>query len=136
MIFTSKTLFTRNDDMWISIYAICVEFDFDFRSSHSYVVSVRCNRFFLRFAFFFARHEKEKKNEMCDLYKRRSALWFSRWKFHLHETMICELRFMRYVLNSILIFVRHTRTLFLNQKNSMFAFLRHEKKKKRSKWLI
>ena len=47
--------------------------------------------------------------------------------------MICELRFMRYVLNSTLIFARYTRTSLLNQKNSMLALLRHEKKKKKSK---
>ena len=44
-----------------------------------------------------------KHKKKPNLYKRQSTLWFLYRKLYLHETIICELRFMRYMLNSALI---------------------------------
>ena len=98
----------------------------------------RSYRFFSKLTSRFCAEKKRKKNEMCDLYKRQSALWFSRRKLYLHETMICELRFMRYVLNSILIFARHTRTTtfyftFCIVIRFIFSKVDHRREKKRRK---
>ena len=80
---------------------------------------VKCNRFFcfenyIRVVDFFifvifslVMKKKKKKNEMCDLYKRQSALWFLFSKFYSHETIICKFRFMRYVLKSTFVFIYH-----------------------------
>ena len=101
----------------------------------------RSYRFFSRLTSRLCAEKKKKKkekDEMCDLYKRQSALWFSRRKLYSHETMICELRFMRYVLNSTLTFARHIRTTvfcftFCIVIRFIFSKIDHRREKKKEK---
>ena len=134
MILTSKILFTRNDDMWISIYAICAEFDFDFRSSHSHVVFVRYNRFFC-VSFFFSfviKKKKKKKKIKCVIYINvdqhcdshvENFIYTKRWYVNFDLCDMCWIRFWFSL-------VTRARRFWIKKIRCLLFFVMRKKKKK------